>query len=308
MADHRIYRNYQEGGTLHTKKTLAAVALGTAIAALSASPALAACLSDEQVADFAAALEAHRPAADIENMGETDASCTRAKLNALHARKHGPVVGYKAGLTNPAVQKRFNYDQPVWGVLYRDMVLDTGAVVDAAFGARPLFEADMLVRVKSSDINAAKTSAEVLAAIDQVIPFIELPDLAVQTPPKLGGPGLAAINVAARLGVKGVAIEVPADGAGQAVLLQSLRDMTVVMKDGAGNELARGKGSDILEHPLNAVVWLAGALGKEGIAMKPGDLISLGSFSPLLPPKAGQTVLVTYEGLARAQPVVVSFK
>ena len=42
--------------------------------------------------------------------------------------------------------------------------------------------------------------------------------------------------------------------------------------------------------------------------MQPGDLISLGSFSPLLPPKAGQTVLVTYEGLARAQPVVVSFK
>ena len=30
--------------------------------------------------------------------------------------------------------------------------------------------------------------------------------------------------------------------------------------------------------------------------MQPGDLISLGSFSPLLPPKAGLSVLATYDG------------
>lgn len=288
-------------------KTLAAVTLGTLVAAASAG-AHAACLGDAQVADFFAAREARTPAADIENLDEADAACTRAKLNALLARKHGAVIGYKAGLTNPAVQKRFNYDKPVWGVLYQGMVLDSGAVVDAAFGARPLFEADMLVRVKSADINSARTPADVLANIDQVIPFIELPDLAVQTPPRLNGPGLAAINVAARLGVKGLPVDVPTTAGGQAWLLESLRDMTVVMRDGQGAELARGKGADILEHPLNAVVWLAGALAKEGLALKPGDLVSLGSFSPLLPPKAGQTVLVTYQGLSRTQPVVVTFK
>ncbi len=288
-------------------KTLAAVTLGTLLAAASAG-AHAACLGDAQVADFFAAREARTPAADIENQSEADAACTRAKLNVLLARKHGAVIGYKAGLTNPAVQKRFNYDKPVWGVLYQGMVLDSGVVVDSAFGARPLFEADMLVRVKSADINSAKTPAEVLANIDQVIPFIELPDLAVQTPPKLSGPVLAGINVAARLGVKGLPLEVPTTAGGQAWLLESLRDMTVVMKDGLGAELARGKGSDILEHPLNAVVWLAGALAKEGLALKSGDLVSLGSFSALLPPKAGQTVLVTYEGLSRMQPVVVTFK
>ena len=56
-------------------------------------------------------------------------------------------IGYKAGLTNPAVQKRFNASAPVWGVLYAPMLLQDGATVDAAFGARPLFEADLLVRV-----------------------------------------------------------------------------------------------------------------------------------------------------------------
>ena len=45
-----------------------------------------------------------------------------------------------------------------------------------------------------------------------------------------------------------------------------------------------------------------------GLAMQPGDLISLGSFSPLLPPKAGLSVMATYDGLPGAAPVRVTFK
>jgi len=44
-------------------------------------------------------------------------------------------------------------------------------------------------------------------------------------------------------------------------------------------------------------VWLIEELKKEGYELKAGDLISVGSFSPLAPPKAGQTVAVRYEGL-----------
>ena len=101
-------------------------------------------------------------------------------------------------------------------------------------------------------------------------------------------------------------------------MLDALQGMTVVLSSagGAGGaqsvELARGKGSDIFEHPLNAVVWLAGALAREGLAMKPGELISLGSFSPLLPPRPGATVSATYQGLpgngAGAPSVSMSFK
>ena len=218
------------------------------------------------------------------------------------------MVGYKAGLTNPAVQKRFNTDKPVWGKLYEGMVLANGAAVEAGFGARPLFEADMLVRVKSAQINQAKTPLQVLESIDQVIPFIELPDLLVQAPPKLNGAGVSAINVGARLGVAGAPLAVPAYRAERYAFLQALADMQVSLTDGAGTRLGGGKGSDILEHPLNAVVWLAQALAQEGLAMQPGDLISLGSFSPLLPPKAGLSVTATFEGLPGAEPVRVSFK
>lgn len=288
---------------MHRKQTLIAVTL-----AITGFHAGAECLTDAQVNDMAEKIAAKAPAANPEGLNEADGACSRAKLNALLAKRHGKVVGYKAGLTNPAVQKRFNSDQPVWGKLYEGMVLPSGSVVDAAFGARPLFEADMLVRVKSAAINQAKTPMDVLDAIDQVIPFIELPDLVVQAPPKLNGPAVSAINVGARLGVAGTPLAVPVARAERYAMLGALSGMTVVLADGNGAELGKGKGSDILEHPLNAVVWLAGALAKEGLAMKPGDLISLGSFSPLLPPKAGLTATVTYQGLPGAQPVSVSFK
>jgi 2-keto-4-pentenoate hydratase len=281
---------------------------GVALAIAAASSAQAACMTDAQVQDLVSQMMARTPATNPEGLSEADGACSRAKVNALLEQRLGKVIGYKAGLTNPAVQKRFNYDKPVWGKLYQGMVLANGASVDATFGARPLFEADMLVRVKDASINQARTPMDVLLAIDQVIPFIELPDLVVQAPPRLNGPAIDAINVGARLGVAGTPIAVPATRAERYAMLDALRDMNVVLADGAGAELGKGKGSDILEHPLNAVVWLAAALAKEGLAMKPGELISLGSFSPLLPPKAGLKATATYGGLPGAVPVWVQFK
>ena len=289
---------------MKTKQTLIALALSFA----GATAVQAECLTDAQTAELAAHYAAKTPAANPENLSDADGACTRAKLNQLLAQRLGKVIGYKAGLTNPAVQKRFNTDKPVWGKLYEGMVLPSGAVVDAAFGARPLYEADMLVRVKSAAINQAKTPMQVLEAVDQVSPFIELPDLMVQAPPKLNGAGVSAINVGARLGVAGAPLPVPAYRAERYALLQALADMNVVLTDGTGGRLGGGKGSDILDHPLNAVVWLAGALAQEGLAMQPGDLISLGSFSPLLPPKAGLSVTATYDGLPGAAPVRLGFK
>ena len=267
------------------------------------------CLGDIEVNRLLADINARRPAANPpEAMTMADARCTRAKLQQRLAGQSGRLAGYKAGLTNPAVQKRFNTDQPVWGALYTGMLLNDGAVVDAAFGARPLYEADLLVRVKDAAINQATTPAEVLAHVDQVIPFIELPDLVVQAPPKLNGVGISAINVGARLGVQGAPLLVPADAAGRAALLDQLRHMNVRLVDAQGAALGGGKGSDVLGHPLNAVVWLADALKAEGLSMRPGQVISLGSFSALLPPKAGLKATVHYDGVPGLRPVTVTFK
>ena len=279
-------------------------ALAIAVAAWLAPAAQAACLSDVEAAALVANYLHKTPAANPEGLSREDGECSRAKVNRFLAQQLGArVVGYKAGLTNPAVQKRFSASAPVWGVLYEPMLLKDGVTVDANFGARPLFEADMLVRVADAGINQARTPEQVLRHIDQVIPFIELPDLVVQAPPKLNGAAIAAINVGARLGVVGAPIDVQRTPA----FSDALRDMVVVVK-GDGVELDKGKGSDVLEHPLNAVTWLVQDLAREGLALKKGDLISLGSFSKLMPPKPGLDVEVIYQGLPGNPAVKVRFR
>lgn len=273
------------------------------LALVLAAPARAACLSDAEVAALFAAWENRAPAANPVLSSPADGECSRAKFNKLLQQKLGAPAGYKAGLTNPAVQRRFKYDSPVRGTLYGPMLLQDGATVETAFGARPLFEADLLVRISSTNVNSATTPAEVLEGIDQLIPFIELPDLLVEDPAALDGVAITAINVGARLGVTGTPLPVQATAA----FNRMLRDMQVIVR-GDGIELDRGLGSDVLGHPLNAVIWLARDLARQGAALQPGDLVSLGSFSRLLPPQPGLAVAVEYLGLPGNPVVTVNFR
>ena len=207
------------------------------------------------------------------------------------------MVGYKAGLTNPAVQKRFNTDKPVWGKLYEGMVLANGAAVDAAFGAPTVRGRDMLVRVKSAQINQAKTPLRVQSRLTRSFRSSSCPTCWCRRRPNstalASAPSMWRSSGRCRCAAGHASLPCK-----RYAFLQALADMQVSLTDGAGTRLGGGKGSDILDAPLNAVVWLAKP-GAEGLAMQPGDLISLGSFSPLLPPKAGLSVTATIRRPAR---------
>ena len=297
--------------TLHRLGLAAALALLAGCASTSA-PVVAetpGCLSNVAVDRLLADYNARRPAANPpETLTMADAHCSRSKLQQRLAGQAGRLVGYKAGLTNPAVQKRFNTDKPVWGRLYKGALLANRTTVPAAFGARPLFEADMVVRVSSSAINRATTPAQVLANVDRIVPYIELPDLMVEDPKALNGATVEAINVGSRLGVLGDSIRIPQYRDERYRLIDALQSMEIVIKDQTGTKLGGGRGGDLMAQPLNAVIWLVQALDKEGRSLKVGDWVSLGSFSALVPPKAGQHITIEYNGLPGAQPVEVTFE
>jgi len=268
-----------------------------------ALPAGAACPTPETMAKLVADWQAKVPATGLDaGMSLADGRCGQELLLAELAKTQGKVVGYKAGLTNPAVQKRFRHDSPLRGTLFEKMLLADGVEVPAKFGARPAFEADLMVEVKDDGINDARTPAEVLPHLKRIIPFIEMPDGVLDPKETVNGPVLVAINLGARLGVLGKGLAPLPEH------LDALAKMDVVVRDQDGKELARGAGSSILGHPLNVVVWLAKDLARDGQRLKAGDLLSLGSFTGLLPPKPGLAVTVTYEGLGENPGVRVRFK
>ena len=237
-----------------------------------------------------------------------DAACTRDRLVAqLLANKQygGRIVGYKAALTNPDLQKKFGASAPVRGILLsRMLTMESGFPVFGSYGARPVFEADLLVEVGDEVINEARTPLEALKALSRVYPFIELADLVVTEGEPLNAAVITAINAGARSGIFGQGIPVQPTQA----FADALRDMRVVMTDDVGNEHANVLGSAIMGHPLNAVLWLVEDVRKSGGRLRVGDKLSLGSFSAPLIPQREMRLTVRYIGLPGDPQIHMRFR
>ncbi|OBY25380.1 2-keto-4-pentenoate hydratase [Leisingera sp. JC1] len=270
--------------------------------AFTAPAAMAACATDGEITAFVDSYLAKAPAQALSPGGSMqDALCSQAKLALAMEPIMGPVVGYKAGLTSKPAQDRFGATEPVRGLLFQNMMLEDGATLDAPWGAIPMVEADLVLVVADEAINGAITPTEALAHISAVRPFIELPDLTLAKDQPFTPETITAMGVGTRLGVLGapVPVEDPAE------MARMLEEMSVTMRDAAGGVLVQAPGRAVLGNPVNAVLWLR----SKGVEFKPGDLISVGSFGPLFPPRAGKGgVSVTYEGLPGDPVVEVFFK
>jgi 2-keto-4-pentenoate hydratase len=217
----------------------------------------------------------------------------------------GPVVGYKAALTSAAAQQRFGVSQPLYGFLLQDMLLESGATLPANFGARPVAEGDLIVRVGSADINTAQTDQELLAGLDAVIPFLELPDLVYQDSARVDAAALVAVNVGARAGVMGRPIAM----APTAAWFTRLGQIQVQLVNGRGQTIASGSSQALLGHPLNVVRWLRDTLQSQGVDLRPGDLLSLGSITAPMPVEGETSLRARYFGFEteRSVDVTVNF-
>jgi 2-keto-4-pentenoate hydratase len=265
----------------------------------------AACPDDAEVAAFLEDYRALKPTKGFgPELSMSDAECAQAKVVRRLSESLGPVVGYKAGLTNPAMQALWGVDHPLRGVLLKDMLVETGAELPAKFGTLPMWEADFIVEVKNPEgLLRARTLREAAHALAYAIPFMELPDQVLDPKGKVTGPVLVATNTGARMGVLGQRIQMQTSDA----FIAALGNMTVVLFED-GRELARGPGTAIMAHPLNAAMWIAQDLDRSGMHLKTGDLLSLGTFLPMQLPKAGTTATVRYVGLPGDPSVTVRFK
>jgi len=286
------------------RRLLLATAACLGLALPLAGPALAACPDDAEVAMHATNLLAGRNSAPYPALTTLeDGFCAQAKLVAILSQHWGRPVGYKLGLTSEPVQRLFGVPHPVRGTIFANTLrLRSGAEVPANFGATSQVEADFLVRVRSARINqAGRDHLAILRELDQVVPYIELPDLGLTG--GVTGPQLLAVNVGARMGVLGRPIPVQATQA----FADALASMTVTTTDDTGRQIATAPGRAVLGHPLNAVAFLIEDLAKQGKRLEAGQMLSIAGYSPPTNVAAGRTYTVTYAGLL-AEPVSVSVR
>lgn len=243
-----------------------------------------------------------RPIEELPRLSMPEAIRVQGMVVVRLSHVLGPVVGYKAALTNPAAQARFGVHEPIRGTLLEQMLRPDGATVTLEPGLEMLAEADLLVRVGSEKIHVAQSDAELLAGLAEVIPFLELPDRVFAPTIQVDGPSLVAANAGARLGIIGRPI--PLSGARD--WPERLASFRAELCDGDGKVLATGRGRDLLGHPLNVVRFLRDSVRIEKRGLKTGDLLSLGSVAPMVPVQTGGVRRVRYIGLDPAGPVEIA--
>ena len=150
------------------------------------------------------------------------------------------------------------------------------------------------------------TPESIKGFVGGIMPSVELatsgfamPELAAFK--TLGAPSLIADNACHGCLVLGD--ELVEDLAGEsdsttfASFLNSLDEKTCTLKVN-GDKVADGVGNQVLGHPLNALSWLANALGKRGEILRKGDIITTGvCVDQLVLAKAGDSVSICYEGM-----------
>ena len=222
----------------------------------------------------------------------------------------GNVVGYKTGGHDPGPGFPIFPLGGIRGAILEGMMMPSGTAITLEQTRRGFLEADLAVRVGSDAINTAVTDLELLAALDAVVPFAEVPDPYYEEGTRTIN-GTIVANMGSRLSFFGdpVPIEATEDWLGR------LDTFTFAVHDEHGTEIERGS-IDGWYRPIDVVRWLRDHLRESGKRLEPGQLMSLGNIgiirqlhdgSPRGPAYTSNEFTLSYYGLS-AEPASVTIR
>ena len=196
-----------------------------------------------------------------------------AFVAARHAAGH-KTVGWKIGLTSKAMQQALGIDIPDSGILFDDMVFDTGATVPEGRFIQPRIEAEIAFVMKAPLGGADVTRDEVLAATGAVAPALEILDTRIlRADPQTGQ-------------VRKIFDTISDNAANAGLVLGAERHApdahdlrwtgAIVSRDGTVEET--GLGAGVLNDPVTSVLWLARRMATYGQQIEAGDIVLSGSF------------------------------
>jgi 2-oxopent-4-enoate/cis-2-oxohex-4-enoate hydratase len=200
------------------------------------------------------------------------------------------VVGKKIGVTSKVVMDMLGVNQPDFGQLLSGMVVQEGEPIRMDSMIAPKAEAEVAFVLKSDLQGPGVTAADVLRATAFVMPCFEIVDSRIKDW-KIKIQDTVADNASCGVLVLGGRRRDPRE------IDLALAGM-VLEKN--GEVVSTSTGAAVQGSPVNAVAWLANTLGRLGIPLKAGEVILSGSQSPLVPVKAGDSLLCSVGGLGSA--------
>jgi 2-keto-4-pentenoate hydratase len=202
-------------------------------------------------------------------------------------------LGYKIGFTNRSIWPIYGVDQPIWAPVYNSSVeqLEQGRFAIAASQyIQPRIEPEIVFGLKRSPRSPAL--ADLVAAIDWFAHGFEIvqsvfPDWKFNGAEAFAAQGLhGSLKIGARHALQSLA-----DPVAQLAGIRISLSLNGVLH-------AHGRGSNVLDGPIQALSHFASELAKRGTHLQAGDIITTGTLTDAFALSPGQRWHTEFE----AQP------
>ena len=209
------------------------------------------------------------PDMTMDDAYEVQKAIYRAKLE-----RGQEVIGWKIGLTSKAMQYALNIDIPDSGILFDEMLFQTGATVPKGRFIQPRIEAEIAFVMKAPLGGGDITKEDVIQATDYVAPSIEILDTRIMRLDPQSGQARTVFDT------------ISDNAANAGIVLGSQKHQidafdlrwvgAIVSRNDEVEET--GLGAGVLNDPIESVVWLARRMAHYGQSIEPGHIILSGSF------------------------------
>jgi len=229
-----------------------------------------------------AAYETGKPIDPLEDSYEIQVMQITRRLEA-----GASVKGHKVGLTSAAMQRQLGVNQPDFGHLLDDMFYLENSTIGADTFLQPRIEPEVAFVLKRPLRGPGVTVAEVAAAVDFVLPSLELIDSRIRDW-KIGFLDTVADNASSGGVVLGSTPVAVSD-------VDLRRSGCILYRN--GEIVGTGAGGAVLGSPITSLAWLANTLGTRGVTLEAGHVVLPGSITASVPVSPGDTFSAGFAGI-----------
>ncbi|MBP1971699.1 2-oxo-3-hexenedioate decarboxylase [Virgibacillus natechei] len=222
------------------------------------------------------------PELSIEESYLVQEELIRQKLEAGHK-----IIGPKMGITSEAKMKQMDVDDPIYGYVFDNMVVEEGDSIAISDYIHPKVEPEIGFILGRDLEGPGITTLDVLRATEYVFPAIEIIDSRYENF-NFTLPDVIADNTSAAGAVFGTYLRKPEE------LELDVVGVTLSIN---GEIQSLGAGAAVLEHPAKSVARLANMLHKKGEKVKAGQPILSGGITAAVRLSPGDFVQAKYGGL-----------
>ena len=209
----------------------------------------------------------------------------------------GKSIGWKLSCTSTIAQQTLKFNEPCRGRVMAGRLDESPASLRSDRYFMRLIEPEFgfLLRKDLPPSDAPFDFDDVAEAVEALVPLIEIVDTAYEDWASVGVLSLIADNMLSG----GLIVGAPMTDWRATDL--AAHEVTLAVN---GDIVARGRGGNVLEHPLNALIWLANDLPSMGMGLRAGEIIATGLSTGLAYADPGDTAVADFGSLGQ---VTVAF-